>query len=517
MSWRAQIKRVLCSSVAALSFVAVAKPVARPQYGGVLRVELRAASFTLNPRRWKAGSADYATNERLAALVFDRLVSLDNYGRFQPQLSTEWSHNSAAKRWQFTVRTGVKFSDGTPLTPADVVAALQPILPRGLQILATSSGVAIQSASPVNDLLEILASGPYFIYRSNGKGVLLGTGPFVLENTPASSQQAEKTSSDAGGAPAQHVRFRFNELCWSGRPYLDAVDVMLAVPPLRALLDLQLGKADVGELSEDTARRAQQSNLKIWASSPLTLYALKFAAPVKSQNDRTLREVLSLSIDRNAMARVLLQKQADPAPSFLPQWLSGYAFLFDMESNLERAKELRASLPATALGTAQPLRVGLDAGNDLSKLIAERVAVNARGAGIMLQIVSRTTPRGAGDGAGNAAKLESDAQLISWRYTTLSSRDALESLAAASRWEIPEDGVPTDADARYAWEKRMINEKTILPLVAVPDFAALDLRVRNWSPSAWGEWRLGDVWLDQSEPFVAPRDARAKSPAGARP
>jgi hypothetical protein len=226
-------------------------------------------------------------------------------------------------------------------------------------------------------------------------------------------------------------------------------------------LDLQLGKADVGELSEDTARRAQQSNLKIWASSPLTLYALKFAAPVKSQNDRTLREVLGLSIDRNAMARVLLQKQADPASSFLPQWLSGYAFLFDMESNLER-KELRASLPATALGTAQPLRVALDAGNDLSNLIAERVAVNARGAGIALQIVSRTTPPAAGDGSGNAAKPESDAQLISWRYTTLSSRDALESLAAASRWEIPEDGVPPDADARYAWEKHMINEKDYL-------------------------------------------------------
>jgi peptide/nickel transport system substrate-binding protein len=238
LSWRAQIRRVLCSSVAALSFVAVAEPAARPQYGGVLRVELRAVSFTLNPRRWKAGSADYATNERLAALVFDRLVSLDNYGRFQPQLSTEWSHSSTAKRWQFTVRQGVKFSDGTPLTPADVVAALQPILPRGLQILATSSGVAIQSASPMNDLLEILASGPYFIYRSDGKGVLLGTGPFVLENTPAGSQQAEKTLSDAGGAPAQHLRFRFNELCWSGRPYLDAVDVMLGSAAVACVVGL---------------------------------------------------------------------------------------------------------------------------------------------------------------------------------------------------------------------------------------------------------------------------------------
>ena len=518
MSWRAQTSRTLCFLTAALPFLAVAKPAARPQYGGVLRVEVHAASVAMNPRRWKAGTADYATNERLAELAFDRLVSLDNYGRFQPQLATEWSHDSAARRWQFTLRQGVKFSDGVLLTSSDVVAALQPVLPRGMQILANPTGVAIQSANPVIDLLELLASGPYFIYRSDGKGVLLGTGPFILEGMPANSQQTEKTSTDAAvtGA-AQHLRFRFNPICWSGRPYLDGVDVTLGVPPLRALLDLQLGKADIGELSEDTARRAQQSNLRIWASSPLTLYALKFAAPAKSQNERTLREALSLSLDRNAMARVLLQRQAEPAPSFLPQWLSGYAFLFDMESDLERAKELRASLPATVMGAAQPLRVGLDAGNDLTKLLAERVAVNARGAAIALQIATRTATRSAGDGAGSAAKPENDAQLISWRYTSLSPRDALEGLAAAWHWEIPEDGVPADADARYAWEKRMIEEKNLLPLVAVPDFAALDLRVRNWSPSTWGDWRLGDVWLDQSEASAAPRDTRAKSPAGARP
>src|SRR5215831_4087811 len=85
---------------------------ARPQYGGVLRVELRAASVNLNPAKWKAGSADVATNQRLAELLFDRLVALDNYGKFQPQLATEWSHDAAAKRWQFTLRQGVKFSDG---------------------------------------------------------------------------------------------------------------------------------------------------------------------------------------------------------------------------------------------------------------------------------------------------------------------------------------------------------------------------------------------------------------------
>jgi hypothetical protein len=38
-----------------------------------------------------------ATDEKMGALVFDRLVTLDNYGRFQPQLATEWSHDAGFK------------------------------------------------------------------------------------------------------------------------------------------------------------------------------------------------------------------------------------------------------------------------------------------------------------------------------------------------------------------------------------------------------------------------------------
>jgi peptide/nickel transport system substrate-binding protein len=511
LHWPAQIRKFFYCAAATLFFAVGATCAARPQYGGVLRVELRASAVTLNPRRWKPGAPEYATNERMAELLFDRLVSLDNYGRFQPQLATEWSHDSTAKRWQFTLRPGVKFSDGSLLLPGDVVAALQPLLRTGVQISATAAGILIQSANPANDLLEQLASGPYFIYRSDEQGNLLGTGPFVLENATSNSPRAEKSAPDA---MAQRLRFRYNELCWSGRPFVDAVEVTLGVPPLRALLDSQLGKADLAELSEDTVRRAQQSNVKLWASSPLTLYAVKFAAPAKSAVERTLREALRWSLDRNAMARVLLQKQAEAAPSFLPQWLSGYAFLFDMESNLVRAKDLRASLPASSLGAAQPLRLMLDGNGDLSKLIAERVVVNARAAGLTLQIVSRAAAHTSGEGL--TGKAESEAQMISWRYTSLSPREALESFAVSSRWEIPQGGVPPDADARYAWEKHMIEENNLLPLVAVPDFAALDSRLCNWSPSAWGEWHLADVWLDQ-EAGSNLRDAGAKAPAGAKP
>jgi Bacterial extracellular solute-binding proteins, family 5 Middle. len=488
----------------------LARAAARPRYGGVLRVELRAASANLNPVKWKAGSGEFAANSRLAELLFDRLVVLDNYGRFQPQLATEWSHDVAAKRWQFTLRQGVRFSDGTLLTAGEVAAALRPLLPREMQVAAAGGGITIQSAMPAVDLLEVLAFGPYFVYQDNGNGVLRGTGPFVLESISASARDTDKAGADGVPGQTQRLRFRFNENCWNGRPYLDAIEVTLGVPPLKALLDLQ----DLGELSLETAKRAQRTNLKCWISAPLTLYALKFSGDGKSESERRLRDAISLSVDRGAMARVLLQKQAEAAGSFLPQWLSGYAFLFDLESSLERAKELRKTMPAGALGAAQPLRIAVDANNELSKLIAERVVVDARAAGLTLQTVKGTT-RAVSEPAG--AKSDGDVQLVAWHYTSLSPRSTLESLANAARSQSAGGEMPLDADARYAWEKRMMEQKNLLPLVAVADFAAVDARVRNWSPAPWGEWRLADVWLEQGEVANPTRDAVGKSSMGARP
>src|SRR5256885_1451053 len=89
------------------------------------------------------------------------------------------------------------------------------------------------------------------------------------------------------------------------------------------------------------------------------------------------------------MANVLLQKQAAPASALLPQWLSGYAFLFAMETNIDRAKEIRATLPTNLAAATAPLRLRVDAAGDLAKLLGERVAVNAPQAAILVAVVER--------------------------------------------------------------------------------------------------------------------------------
>ena len=74
---------------------------APPRYGGTLHVKLRAANVSLDPREWKPGSLGAADSEKLAGLVYDRLATLDDYGRFQPALATEWTHDATGKSWQF--------------------------------------------------------------------------------------------------------------------------------------------------------------------------------------------------------------------------------------------------------------------------------------------------------------------------------------------------------------------------------------------------------------------------------
>jgi peptide/nickel transport system substrate-binding protein len=467
-----------------------------PRHGGTLRVELSAASVSLDPRTWRVGSLDSATNEKLAALVFERLVALDNYGRFQPVLATEWSHDSSSKRWQFTIRQGIKFSDGTALTATDAVAALQPFLPLTEQISTSGNIVVIQSVASVPDLLEQLASGRYFIYRVLANGGLVGTGPFVLKEAT--------TGGAASRAANSHLYFHANEEAWSGRPFVDGIDVTLGVPPLRAMFDLQLGKTDLIELAPDLVPRARQSNLRVWTSEPVTLYGLRFDDAHATGSDIRLREALSLSLDRGTMANVLLQKQAEPAAALLPQWLSGYAFLFNVDTNLERAKELRRGLPASEAAGTEPLHLRVDPSSDLAKLLGERVAVNARQAAISVQVIAKPVPHTTA-AMPATSDTPSGVHLFAWHYSSLSPRAELDSLFAAYNLSEPSEvnATSTDQEQLYARERRVLEDRRVLPLVVQAESVGLGSTVRDWMPARWGEWHLADVWLELPEPAAA--------------
>jgi len=515
-SWAVKIKKLLFAIASAAVIVFPVDGAKRPRYGGTLRVEMLSTSMTLDPRKWRPGSPSDAASEKVAAMVYDRLVSLDSHGRFQPQLATAWSHDEGFVRWQFALRSSVKFSDGTAMTAQDVVEVLQALLPAGQQVTAAGNVVTIQSTPPIPDLLEQLASDRFFIYRTDSGGTLIGTGPFFV---------AESVVATGGTAPS-HYKFKANESCWAGRPFVDAVNLILGVPPLRQLFDLELGKVDLIEITPDLARRAAKENLRVWTSEPVTLYGLRFSEEQAPAADARLREAMSVSLDRTTMANVLLQRQALPTATLLPQWLSGYAFVLDMESDTEGKGAVRGQAH-TLISGAEPLRLRIDAEGDLAKLLGERVAVNARQAGIAVQVVNHTGLRSVSSATNKTASTADAAaglHLFVWRYSSLSPRVDLESMVTAlqpaNATQIEFSSSATDLEALYAAERRSLQEHRILPLVVLPEFAGLGPNVRDWMPTKWGEWHLADVWLDRPESATASTEASASSQgvaSGAKP
>jgi ABC-type transport system substrate-binding protein len=513
LRWLAETRRGIVALIACAALVPLAAATKHPRYGGTLRIELREPAISLDPRGWKPGTLESAADEKIAALVFDRLVSLDNYGHFQPQLAVEWSHDATFRRWQIRLRDGARFSDDAPFTGADAVAALQPLLPAAIQLSASGNNLVVQSATPLPDLLELLASGHYFIYRAQADGTLAGTGPFFV---------AEASPAVADGKNVRYL-LKASENCWAGRPFVDAIELTLGLPALRRLLDLQLGKADLIEIAPELVRRAAQENLRVWASTPVITYGLRIDSSQAAASNPRLREALSYSLDRSTMANVLLQKQAEPAAALLPQWLSGYAFLFDVDTSLDRAKELRATLPPSLAASAEPLRLRVDAAGELPKLLAERVAVNARQVGLTVQVMNRPVRE-----AGATPPREEPAaglHLFAWHVTSLSPRLELDSfLQALGAGDSPGmDNTATEPEQLYARERKILEDRRILPLVALPEYAGLGASVRNWLPARWGEWHLADVWLDIPE--AAPTAASSPvataqpqaAPTGAKP
>ena len=61
-------------------------------------------------------------------MVYESLVVIDENYMPQPCLAESWEESSGGKYWTFHLRRDVHFTDGTPLTAADVVASAQYIL-----------------------------------------------------------------------------------------------------------------------------------------------------------------------------------------------------------------------------------------------------------------------------------------------------------------------------------------------------------------------------------------------------
>jgi hypothetical protein len=191
-----------------------------------------------------------------------------------------------------------------------------------------------------------------------------------------------------------------------------------------------------------------------------------------------LRAAIAESIDRGALSNVIFQKQGEITAGILPQSLSGYAFLFPAERDLNRAIELRGGL------TPPPLTLAVD-GDGAMQLAAQRIALNLREAGFNVQVTNARNAPHADltlnklplEGADPAAALE----------TLL--RGAGENVAVAGRNPM----------ALFRAEYDVLDQHSIIPLLDLPRAWAISSRVRDVRLRADGTPDLAGASLEGTQ------------------
>jgi len=264
----------------------------RPQYGATLRFSTRIAPTSLNPA--DKSQPDSIAQRNLMRLMFDTLVTMDDRGSLQPALAISWQAAPGNQRWQFWIRLGIKFHDGSPLTAEAVAAALRAANP-DWNVVPTGDSVIIERNAPDADLGAQLGRTRNSITKRSEGGALMGTGPFHVTNWQ----------------PAKKLALAADEGYRGGRPFVDSVEIELGVSSRDQLLALDLGKADLAELGPEQSHRASTEGRRVVTSAPVELMALVFARERQSPEDGKLREALALSIDRNSIRSVVLQGELD--------------------------------------------------------------------------------------------------------------------------------------------------------------------------------------------------------------
>ena len=446
------MKRIAFQFLVACSLIGIAAAATRPHYGGTLRVTMQSSPSVLELPA-NSATADYWDAVRVIELVADNLVTIDAQDRVQPNLATAWQSDTSARRWQLTIRRGAHFQDGSAFSAAVIAQILTPLHP-DWRVQGSGDTLTIESDAPLPFLLAELAQPHNAIMKRSSTGLLVGTGAFRI----------------AEFQPGRSLKLAANEDCWAGRPYLDVIEIEFGKSFRDQAIAFELGRTDIVETSPSAANGGSQ---RVRTSLPVELVALVFTPNSKAQDAR-VREALALSIDRKPIQSVLLKGAGDPTASVLPNWMTGYAAVFSTQPNVQRAKAL--------LVDARPpgFTLNYDPRDPQAQLIAERIALNAREAGIMLQVSLSGAP---------------DISLV---RIVLPSPDPATSLREAVRQlgQAPVNVHSNSVEDLYQAERSALNSHAVIPLFHLPVASAAGMRVRNWDPDRLGGWNLPDAWLE---------------------
>ena len=299
------------------------------------------APFVLDPHYLFLGP-----NMAAARHIFDSLVGRDADSRWVPSLAERWRQLDDTT-WEFTLRRGVSFHDGSPFTAADVVASFArvPSIPNNPSSYEPNLRTVSSLEAPDPHTLIVHTDRPNPTLPGQFTNIFII--PARLAREPA---EAAGTRVAVGTGPYRLTSFRYgegmtlrrNETYWGDKPaYADVTvrvisnDASREAALLASDIDLMenLPPDDVAKLGANpaTAVFSRAADRVVFllpnvGADRLPLLTARNGKPLDANpmRDLRVRQAISAAIDRPALVQRVLSGQGVPTMQIVPEGFAGW-------------------------------------------------------------------------------------------------------------------------------------------------------------------------------------------------
>lgn len=296
--------------------------------------------------------------------VYEFLVGQGPRMELRPELATSWRARDPLT-WEFRLRPGVVWHDGSPFTAADVLASFRRIP----KITGSPGSFAIY----VRQITEMAAEDPLtLILRTATPFPLMPNYMGAVMIAPAAAEEAATADFNAMRIPGtgpyraveysrgQRIVLEANPRHWSGPPAFSRVVIRPITangPRVAALLAGEAGLIDQPPPADLPRLRAgPNTTVAESVGNRVVFFAFDFhrdgvpgvtandGSPIPNPfRDRRVREAMSLAINRDAICRVVMEGMASPANQFVDRGVFGHVpDLPPLPFDPERARRLLA-------------------------------------------------------------------------------------------------------------------------------------------------------------------------------
>jgi peptide/nickel transport system substrate-binding protein len=284
-----------------------------PVRGGELRFGLTTEPATLDP----LSPANTADGRSILFNVFEGLVKPGGDGRILPAAAESWTVEQEGLVYVFTLREGVFFHDGSPLSPEDVKFTLDTAAQAGFAGFTQIEKVEIQGSRTVRITLkerdpEFL---PYITIGIVQKNNLdreknpVGTGPFSIQDYTVQ----------------QSLTLVKNPSYWQkDLPRLDKVTIVFVADSDALLLALRGGNIDSASITGSIATQLDPALFDILPSPSAAVQLLALNNAVKPLDDIRVRQAINYGVNTGEIIDTAFYGKGQPSGSPLIPGLAVY-------------------------------------------------------------------------------------------------------------------------------------------------------------------------------------------------